>query len=130
MKTRRKLGEGEAQDTDLDQTIAGALSKQETVFRELLEIQQEAFQACLQTFVETVNKRVDNLIFENGNAISGLRASLEYTQADVSKLRINHQEVDKDAKKNQGKVEEVGTDFQSISSQAVKLTTWRTSYSV
>ncbi|KAI0230269.1 hypothetical protein LSAT2_019350, partial [Lamellibrachia satsuma] len=119
---RRKPGEGEAQGTALDQTIAGALSKQETVFRELLEIQQEALQACLQTFVETLNKRVDNLIFENGNAISGLRASLEYTQADVSKLRINHQEADKDAKKNQRKVE-VGTDFQSISSQAVKLTT-------
>ena len=83
-----------------------------------MEIQQKAFQACLQTFVETVNKRVDAVIFEHGNAISDLKASLEFTQADVSKLKINHQEADKDAKKNQKKVEEVGADLQSISNQA------------
>ena len=60
---RRGQSNSHAQDTDLDPTIVGALSKQEKVFRELLEIQQKAFRACIPMFVETVNKRVDNVIF-------------------------------------------------------------------
>ena len=118
---RRVRSSSHAHDIDMDPTTADALSKQEKLSRELLEIQQKAFQACLQTFVETVNKRVDAVIFEHRNTISDLKASLEYTQADVSKLKINHQEADKDAKKNQKKVEEVGADLQSISSQADNL---------
>ena len=83
------------------------------MFRELLEIRQKAFKACLQTFVEAVNKRVDEVIFEHGNATSDLRACLEYTQAHASNLKINHQEVDKGDKIKES--EEAGADLQSIS---------------
>ena len=65
---RRGRNSSHAQDTDLDSIIADALSKQEKLSRELLEIQHKAFQACFQMFVETVNKRVDTVIFEHGNA--------------------------------------------------------------
>ena len=49
----------------------------------LLTVQQNAYQACLQSAVAEINWRVDCFMRETTTALTELRISLQYTQTQV-----------------------------------------------
>ena len=67
-------------DSDVDAIVSDALAKQQVPFEKMLDVQQKAFQACLQSFVEANNKRVDEMVREHAREVADLRTSLQYTQ--------------------------------------------------
>ena len=66
-----------------DNTIHDALVKK------LLTVQQNAYQACLQSAVAEINRRVDCFMHETTTALTELRISLQYTQTQVEELKVN-----------------------------------------
>ncbi|KAK2187707.1 hypothetical protein NP493_156g01025 [Ridgeia piscesae] len=54
----------------------------------MLDVQQKAFQACLQSFVEANNKRVDELVREQVREITDLRMSLQYPQREIDEMKM------------------------------------------
>ena len=52
------------QDPDIDAIVSSALARQEEVFMKQMGVQQTAFQACLQSFIEATNKRFDDVVRE------------------------------------------------------------------
>ena len=66
-------------DSDVD-AIVSDVAKQQVSFEKMLDVQQKAFEACLQSFVEANNKRVDEMVREHAREVADLRMSLQYTQ--------------------------------------------------
>ena len=60
---------------------------QETTFTKMLEMQQQIFQKCLQSFMETTNTRFDNFLIDTTKTIAELKQSLQYTQHEVEDLK-------------------------------------------
>ena len=54
--------------------------------KSLLQVQQDAFQACLQSVIAEINRRVDNFMRETTTSLTELRVSLQYTQTQVDEL--------------------------------------------
>ncbi|KAK2171068.1 hypothetical protein NP493_1107g00001 [Ridgeia piscesae] len=54
----------------------------------MLDVQQKAFQACLQSFVEANNKRVDKMVREHARYVADLRLSLQYTQRELDEMKM------------------------------------------
>ena len=54
--------------------------------KRLLQVQQDAFQACLQSAIAEINRRVDNFMRETTTSLTELRVSLQYTQTQVDEL--------------------------------------------
>ena len=54
--------------------------------KKLLQVQQDAFQACLQIPIAEINRRVDNFMRETTTSLTELRVSLQYTQTQVDEL--------------------------------------------
>ena len=74
-------------ESDVDAIVSDALAKQQVSFEKMLDVQQKAFQACLQSFVEANNKRVDELVREHAREVADLRMSLQYTQREVDEIK-------------------------------------------
>ena len=66
-----------------DNTIHDALAEK------LLTVQQNAYQACLQSAVAEINRRVDCFMRETTTALTELRIRLQYTQSQVEELKVN-----------------------------------------
>ena len=49
--------------------------------------QQKAFEACLQSFVEVSNKRVDELVRDHAREVAHLCMSLQYTQKEIDEMK-------------------------------------------
>ena len=47
----------------------------------------KAFQACMQSFMISVNQRIDNFIIDMNTKVTELKVSLEYTQAEVEDVK-------------------------------------------
>ena len=62
-------------------------TNQESTFTKMLEIQQQIFQKCLQSFMETTNTRFDNFLIDTTKTIAELKQSLQYTQHEVEDLK-------------------------------------------
>ena len=60
----------------VDAIVSSALARQEEVFTKQMTMQQTAFQACLQSFLEATNKRFDNVVRETAKDAAELKASL------------------------------------------------------
>ena len=56
--------------------------------KRLLQVQQDAFQACLQSAIAEIrqHRRVDNFMRETTTSLTELRVSLQYTQTQVDEL--------------------------------------------
>ena len=76
-----------AADSNIEAAVNAALAKKEDMFEKLLQMQQSTFQACLQSFVETTNKRFDNLVRNNAKEIAELRASVQFTQKETDDMK-------------------------------------------
>ena len=75
-------------DSDVDSIVSEALTKQQVSFEKMLDIQQKAFQACLQAFVEANNKRVDELVRDHAREVADIRMSLQYTQREIDEMKM------------------------------------------
>ena len=75
------------QDPDIDAIVSSALARQEEVFVKQMAVQQTAFQACLQSFLETTNKRFDDVVRETAKDAEELKASLQFTQNEVDNIK-------------------------------------------
>jgi len=67
--------------------VSDALTKQQVSFEKMLDVQQKAFQACLQSFMEANNKRVDELVLGHAREVADLRMSLQYTQREMDEIK-------------------------------------------
>ena len=52
-----------------------------------MAVQQTAFQACLQSFLEATNKRFDDVVRETARDAAELKASLQFTQNEVDNIK-------------------------------------------
>ena len=52
-----------------------------------MAVQQTAFQACLQSFLEATNKRFDDVVRETARDVAELKASLQFTQNEVDNIK-------------------------------------------
>ena len=75
-------------DLDVDAIVSDALAKQQVSFEKMLDVQQKAFQACLQSFVEANNKRVDEMVREHAREFADLRTSLQYPQRELDEMKM------------------------------------------
>ena len=66
-----------------DNTIHDALVKK------LPTVQQNAYQACLQSTVAEINRKVDCFMRETTTALTELPISLQYPQTQVEELEVN-----------------------------------------
>ena len=62
-------------------------NKDTTTFTHMLEMQQNIFQKCIQSFMEGTNTRFDNFIIDTTKTIADLKQSLQYTQNEVADLK-------------------------------------------
>ena len=72
------------QDPDF---VSSALARQEEVFMKQMAVQQTAFQACLQPFLEATNRRFDNVVRETARDVAELKAILQFTQNEVDSIK-------------------------------------------
>ena len=77
---------------DLDEIIQAALSKQEAMFTKIIETQQQTLRGFLQTYMETVDKRMDKFIQDTTRNICELKSSLEFSQGEIDQLKNNQKE--------------------------------------
>ena len=75
------------QDPDIDAIVSSALARQEEIFMKQMTVQQTAFQACLQSFLEATNKRFDDVMREMARDAAELKASLQFTQNEVDNIK-------------------------------------------
>ena len=61
------------------------MSSKETTFTKMLEMQQQIFQKCLQSFMECKITRIENVLIDTTKTIADLKQSLLYTQNEVAK---------------------------------------------
>ena len=59
--------------------VAEMLEQQKNVFKDMMELQEKNFKTFLQLFMETTNKRVDELVKD----VTEYKQSLKYTQTQV-----------------------------------------------
>ena len=76
------------QDPDIDASVSSALARQEEVFMQQMAVQQTAFQACLQSFLEATNKRFDDVVRETAGGAAELKASLQFTQNACKSIQL------------------------------------------
>ena len=92
-KTRRRSSHTNSSETvdqhdQLHESLDGHdQTNQETTFAKMLEMQQQIFQKCLQSFMETTNTRFDNFLIDTTKTISELKQSLQYKQHEVEDLK-------------------------------------------
>ena len=58
--------------------------------KRLLQVQQDAFQACLQSVIAEINGRVDFFMRETTTSLTELRVSLQYSQTQLDELTATH----------------------------------------
>ena len=75
------------QDPDIDAIVSSALARQEEVFMKQMAVQQTAFQACLQSFLEAKNKRFLDVVRETARDAAELKASVSFTQNEVDNIK-------------------------------------------
>ena len=75
------------QDPDIDAIVSSTLARQEEVFVKQMAVQQTAFQACLQSFLEATNERFDDVVREKARDAAELKASLQFTQNEVDIIK-------------------------------------------
>ena len=61
----------------------------DALVEKLITVQQNAYQACLQSAVAEINRRVDCFMRETTTALTELRISFQYTQTQVEELKVN-----------------------------------------
>ncbi|KAI0214605.1 hypothetical protein LSAT2_000250 [Lamellibrachia satsuma] len=77
-------------DTRLETNIDGNdYTIQDALVEKLLKVQQNAYQACLQSAVAEINRRVDRFMHETTTTLTELRISLQCTQTQVYELKVN-----------------------------------------
>ena len=54
-----------------------------------MAVQQTAFQVCLRSFLETMNKRFDDVVRETARDAAELKASLQFTQYEADNINIS-----------------------------------------
>lgn len=80
---------GKGRDKDNEQSVSMAqvlelLEQQRVFYKELLQQQESSFKACVNTIIDTANKRIDDLLKE----LIEVRASLQFTQKEMDDLKM------------------------------------------
>ena len=65
------------------------LQAQEKLFRELIRTQEESYKTFLTLYMDSTNKRVDVFMTKVTCDISGLRHSLEFSQAEIADMKTS-----------------------------------------
>ena len=87
MSRHNTRGNSVTEDCVSQSTVQDMLANQEKMFKELLNMQDKSFRTCLQTFVDSVNKRMDGFMLQSTKDICDLKHSLQFTQHEVDDLK-------------------------------------------
>ena len=80
---------------------ADDIGSHDVFVKRLLQVQQDAFQACLKSAITKINRRVDHFMRETTTSLTELRVSFQYTQTQLNELtaKQNDDNVDDLARK-------------------------------
>ena len=67
--------------------VSAALATQQATFQQVVDAQTKAFQACLQTFVDSMNRRFDAFFSETVTNFTELKASLQFAQIELHEIK-------------------------------------------
>ena len=67
--------------------VSAALATQQATFQQVVDAQTKAFQACLQTFVNSMNRRFDAFFSETVTNFTELKASLQFAQIELHEIK-------------------------------------------
>ncbi len=76
-------------DATVDPAVAAALATQQQTFQTIIDAQLKTFQACLQACMDATNNRIDAFVRETITDMTELKASLQYTQKELSEIKQN-----------------------------------------
>ena len=88
-RTGSQQHETSINDTTVDSAVAAALATQQQTCLTIIDAQLKTFQACLQACMDATNNRIDTFVRETITDITELKASLQYTQNEVSEMKQN-----------------------------------------
>ena len=88
-RTGSQQHETSINDATVDPAVAAALATQQQTFQTIIDAQLKTFQACLQACMDATNNRIDTFVRETITDITELKASLQYTQKEVSEMKQN-----------------------------------------
>ena len=73
-------------DAKVDPAVIAALATQQQTFQTIIDAQLKTFQACLQACMDN---RIDTFVRETITDMTELKASLQYTQKELSEIKQN-----------------------------------------
>ena len=63
-----------------------AIQQLQDQFKTMLDVQQKTFQACLEAFITSTNKRMDDIVLTMSTKVAELKQSVEFTQGQLDDL--------------------------------------------
>ena len=81
-----------AEGNEVDPAIELALNRQAELYDKMLATQADAFQKVTQSFMESINTRIDKLMLSFTRELSEIKTSLEFTQKQVAEIRATGSE--------------------------------------
>ena len=76
-------------DATVDPAVTAALATQQQTFQTIIDVQLKTFQACLQACMDATNNRIDTFVRDTITDMTELKASLRYTQKELSEMKQN-----------------------------------------
>ena len=76
-------------DATVDPAVIAALATQQQIFQTIIDAQLKTFQAYLQACMDATNNRIDTFVRETITDMTELKASLQYTQKELSEIKQN-----------------------------------------
>ena len=94
--------------------ITAALKEQNGYFEMIMDSQMKAFQACMQTFVESSNTRLDAFVKDTTRELAELRTSVHFTQNELHELKDNYKNENDRQKHDHGALVKMTVDLKRI----------------
>ena len=94
--------------------ITAALTEQKRYFEMMMDGQMKAFQAYVQTFVETSNTRLDAFMKDTTRELAELRASVIFSQNQLHELKDKYKNVNDRQKQDHGTLVKMTADLERI----------------
>lgn len=110
---------GKGRDKDNDQSVSMAqvhelLEQQKVFYKELLQQQESSFKACVNTIIDTANKRIDDLLKE----LMEVQVSLQFTQKEMDDLKTLNKGFQSNIKGQEADIDKLAVSMLILDSKA------------
>lgn len=109
----RKQGEGGKSELEIMEEDESEFVSMVTL-KTMLSIQQSTMRSLFESFLSSVNSRVDNLV----KTVESIKSSLEFTQKDIADFDPRLAEAEKELKSLQSSLEDQGSKMEYLENQS------------